>query len=84
MSDTSKATHNVAVFKKEGFVIVEIEAAIVEDYTEARALRVVSAHPALTKLGLPVLLAWVGHICVVRLLPGWAAMRVQVMPSGDW
>ncbi len=59
MSDTSKTTHNVAVFKSEGFVVVEVEAEIIEDYTEARALRIVGAHPAVAKYKLPVLLAWV-------------------------
>ena len=59
MSDTIKAAHNVAVFKRRGFVVVEVEPETIETYTEARALRIVNAHPALVRLGLPVLLAWI-------------------------
>jgi hypothetical protein len=59
MSKTIKATHSVAVFKRRGFVVVEVEAETIEAYTEARALRIVSAHPAMVRLGLPVLLAWI-------------------------
>ena len=59
MSDTIKAAHNVAIFKREGFVAVELEVELIESYTEERALRIVSAHPWIIKKGLPVLLAWI-------------------------
>ncbi len=59
MSESIKAAHNVAVFKRQGFVVVEMEAETIEAYTEERALRIVSAHPAMVRLGLPVLLAWI-------------------------
>ncbi len=59
MSQSTKATHSVAIFKRRGFVVVEVEAETIEAYTEARALRIVSAHPAMVRLGLPVLLAWI-------------------------
>ncbi|HUW80104.1 MAG TPA: hypothetical protein VMV54_04305 [Acidocella sp.] len=32
----------------------------------------------------PVLPRLVGHSAVVRPGPGWAVIRVQVTPSGDW
>jgi hypothetical protein len=59
MSDTIKAAHNVAIFKREGFVVVEVEVELIESYTEERALRIVSAHPWVIKKGLPVLVAWI-------------------------
>ena len=43
-----------------------------------------SAPRKMGQAGEPVLPPWVGHIAAFSPEPGWAASRVQVMPSADW